>query len=61
MSSGSACSKGKPSYVLTSMGLDKKLADSAIRVSFSKYNSKADIDRFVEAVNEGINSLVRIK
>lgn len=61
VSSGSACSKGKPSYVLTSMGLDKKIADSAIRVSFSQSNSKTDIDIFVQAVNDGINSLVRIK
>lgn len=61
VSSGSACSKGKPSYVLTSMGLDKKIADSAIRVSFSQSNSKTDIDIFVQAVNDGIKSLVRIK
>lgn len=60
VSSGSACSKGKPSYVLTAMGLDKRLADSAIRVSFSNSNTRADIDKFVEAVNDGINSLVRI-
>lgn len=61
VSSGSACSKGKPSYVLTAMGLDKKLADSAIRVSFSHDNTKEDIDRLVETINDGINSLVRIK
>ena len=61
VSSGSACSKGKPSYVLTAMGLDKRLADSAIRVSFSNSNTRADIDKFVEAVNDGINSLVRIR
>lgn len=61
VSSGSACSKGKPSYVLTAMGLDKGLADSAIRVSFSNSNTRADIDKFVEAVNDGINSLVRIR
>ncbi len=61
VSSGSACSKGKPSYVLTAMGLDKKLADSAIRVSFSHSNTKEDIDRLVEAINDGIKSLVRIK
>ncbi|MEE0264577.1 MAG: aminotransferase class V-fold PLP-dependent enzyme, partial [Acutalibacteraceae bacterium] len=61
VSSGSACSKGKPSYVLTAMGLDKKLADSAIRVSFSHDTTKEDIDRLIEAVNDGLNSLVRIK
>lgn len=61
VSSGSACSKGKPSYVLTAMGLDKRFADSAIRVSFSNSNTKEDIDSLVNAIGEGINSLVRIK
>lgn len=61
VSSGSACSKGKPSYVLTAMGLDKRLADSAIRVSFSHHNTKEDIDQLVKAIDDGIKSLVRIK
>ena len=61
VSSGSACSKGKPSYVLTAMGLDKRLADSAIRVSFSHSNTKEDIDQLVKEIDEGIKSLVRIK
>ncbi len=60
VSSGSACAKGKQSYVLTAMGLSKTLTDSAIRVSFSKYNTKDDVDRLVNAINNGINSLVRI-
>ncbi len=39
LSSGSACAKGKPSHVLSAMGYDKDRADSALRVSFSKYNT----------------------
>lgn len=60
VSSGSACAKGKQSYVLSAMGLDKKISDSALRVSFSKYNEKADIDRLVSTISEGLKSLVRI-
>lgn len=44
VSSGSACSKGKGSYVLSSMGYDRQRVDSALRISFSRYNSKEDID-----------------
>ncbi len=44
VSSGSACAKGHKSYVLESMGLDVKRIDSAIRVSFSRYNTRDDVD-----------------
>lgn len=44
VSSGSACSKGKGSYVLTEMGLSPDRTDSALRISFSKNNKKEDID-----------------
>lgn len=50
VSSGSACAKGKQSYVLKAAGLDKELSDTAIRVSFSKYNTKQDIDALTEAI-----------
>lgn len=59
VSSGSACAKGKKSHVLEAMALDRKNIDSAIRVSFSKYNTKNDIDLLVSAVKEGINSLAK--
>ena len=59
VSSGSACAKGKQSYVLSSMGLDKRISDSALRVSFSKYNRKDDIYRLVLAIAEGVKSLVK--
>ena len=44
VSSGSACSKGKLSFVLKEIGLDKKIIDSTLRLSFSRYNTKEDID-----------------
>lgn len=57
VSSGSACAKGKPSHVLSAMGLDKNRADSAIRISFSKYNTKEDIDALCSGVRTGIETL----
>lgn len=59
VSSGSACAKGKPSHVLSAMGLDKNRADSALRVSFSKENTEEDVDALVEGIIAGLNSLAR--
>ena len=57
VSSGSACAKGKPSHVLSAMGIDKKRADSALRISFSKHNTKEDIDALCEGIREGLEVL----
>ena len=57
LSSGSACAKGKPSHVLSAMGYDKQRADSALRVSFSKYNTKEDIDALAEGIADGLQTL----
>lgn len=59
VSSGSACAKGKASHVLSSLGLDKNLSDSAIRISFSNDNTKADIDALYEGIKDGLNTLIR--
>ena len=59
VSSGSACAKGKKSHVLKALGLSEKRADSAIRISFSKLNTKEDIDALYEAVKIGTKTLVR--
>lgn len=59
VSSGSACSKGQQSHVLTSMGLDKKIADSALRISFSRYNTLQDVDCLADAINEIFGKLRR--
>lgn len=50
VSSGSACAKGKESYVLRAQGISDRLADSAIRVSFSRYNTEADVDALADAL-----------
>ncbi len=51
VSSGSACSKGKGSYVLREMGLSQPLVDSAIRLSFSRETTLADIDELIKSLN----------
>lgn len=59
VSSGSACAKGKKSHVLSALGLNAEESDSALRVSFSKYNTKADVDCLIAAIEEGTRTLVR--
>lgn len=55
VSNGSACAKGKKSHVLTAMGLDDETLDKSIRISFSRYNTKEDIDHLVNALTDLIN------
>ncbi len=59
VSNGSACSKGKRSHVLTAIGLSDDLIDSSIRISFSRYNTKDDVDYLIKYLNEGINKLIK--
>lgn len=59
VSSGSACAKGKKSHVLTAMGLSAERIDSAIRISFSRFNTKEDIDIFADRLSEGMKSLAK--
>ena len=59
VSSGSACSKGKGSYVLSEFGLKQSLVDSALRISFSRYNTKADADELTAALLLATKSLRR--
>lgn len=61
VSSGSACSKGAHSSVLTAMGVSDKLADSAIRVSICRTTTMGEIDVFVTALQEGYASLAKTK
>ncbi len=52
ISAGSACHKGKASHVFTAMGLDKKTAAGAIRISFGPETQRADIDALAAALAE---------
>ena len=61
VSSGSACAKGKQSHVLQAMGLSKELSDTAIRVSFSRYNTQNDIDVLINALLQGMQTLAKRK
>ena len=44
VSSGSACAKGKRSYVLESLGLSAHQIDSSLRLSFNRFNTEDEID-----------------
>jgi cysteine desulfurase len=61
ISSGSACSNGKKSHVLEAMGLSKDRIESAIRISFSKYNTLKEVEYFVSKVKSGIRKLCKSK
>ena len=63
VSSGSACSahSRKTSSVLLAYGLTEQEADCSLRISFSEYTKKEDIDALAEALAEALHRLVRIK
>ena len=58
-SAGSACSTGSssPSHVLTSIGLDSKMAEGTLRVSFGEENSKEDVEYLVENLEKIVTEL----
>jgi cysteine desulfurase len=60
ISNGSACSShhSNPSSALLSFGLTESEAESSIRVSFSKYNTKEDVDALAVALESAISRLV---
>ncbi|MBQ9097622.1 MAG: cysteine desulfurase [Clostridia bacterium] len=62
VSSGSACSSNKPSpsHVLTAMGVDSKSIDSAIRFSFSVYNTIDEINYCADVIKRELPILRRI-
>jgi cysteine desulfurase len=61
VSSGAACSSGKvtPSHVLAAMGVEPALARAAVRVSFGRTTTAADIDRLLEAWRKHVQALPR--
>ena len=63
VSSGSACSShsGKPSETLLAFGLTPAEADCSIRISFSEYNTKEDVDVLIASLSSALERLVRIK
>lgn len=52
ISAGASCHRGKLSHVLTAMGLPKKEAAGALRISFDFETDTADIDALYAALSE---------
>lgn len=61
VSSGSACSKGAKSGVLSAYRIPDQLADCAIRVSFSGQTTKQELLALTEAIREGQANLIHKK
>lgn len=61
VSGGSACSKGHRSRVLTAMGLEPERIDSALRISLSRFTTREEIDMFLCALENGVNTLRKKK
>lgn len=63
VSNGSACTSGvvEPSHVLKALGLPKNLAISAIRFSLGRGTTVEEIDYTVEALQEVVQRLRRLK
>ena len=64
VSAGSACSSNdkthNASHVLQAIGLNQFEARGGIRVSFGRYSTEEDLERFKGAMSESINSLTSI-
>lgn len=60
ISGGSACTahEQEPSHVLKAMGLPDEDAHNSIRVSFSKYNTRAEAESAAVIINECINKII---
>ena len=48
ISAGSACKLGHRSPVLTAMGLDSEIIDSAVRISLSRFNTEDDVNALID-------------
>lgn len=63
VSSGSACSShsAHPSGALIAFGLTPEEADCSLRISFSEYNTREDVDALCESLERNLERLVRIR
>ena len=62
VSSGSACTSKKDSvsYVLSAMNIPKDIIDSALRFSFSHFNTEQEIDYVIETLKKEVDTLLKI-
>ncbi len=61
VSSGSACSKGKKSHVLTQMNLDRRKLDSPLRISFSRFTTIQEIDALISGISDAKKVIRAVK
>ncbi|MEG0616170.1 MAG: cysteine desulfurase family protein [Oscillospiraceae bacterium] len=61
VSSGSACSKGEESHTLKAMGLSKHRIDTAMRISFAADNTIEDVKALLNAVQDGLIVLAKMR
>ena len=61
VSSGSACAKGHVSFVLKNMGLSDERMKSPLRVSFSRFTTKEEIDMLIDAISQGQKTIRKNK
>ena len=59
VSSGSACSKGAKSHVLSAMGLDDRRIDSALRVSMGQYTTPEHLEAFVQGLKQAMAEVAK--
>ncbi len=60
VSAGSACSahhSGEPSGVLLAMGYDEESARGLIRVSLGRFNTREEVDRFLDVLSNAVATL----
>lgn len=62
VSTGSACSSGSldPSPVIRALGREDQLARGAVRFSFGRFNTKADIDQVLEVLPKAVENLRKL-
>ncbi|NLL62893.1 MAG: cysteine desulfurase [Ruminococcaceae bacterium] len=61
VSTGSACSRGQRSVILTEMGLSNERIDSAIRISFSRFNTEKEVLYLAKMIKQANNTLRKVK
>ncbi len=58
---GAACARGKISRVLLECGLKRKLAEGTIRISLCRNNTHEDISKCLDALEQGVKQLRRLR
>ena len=59
VSKSAACKKGGRSRALEAMRLENSVIDGALRVSFSRYNTRSEAEYFVQTLKKALERLLR--